>query len=117
MWWNKGGELRGQSPARIAFLRHLMESGPDMGIEPHPERMGGLWCGCKGERWVLGYTGPRQPREVHASLVEGKRYSLTMIDPWEMTVVKTNTVITGASGTTVIPLPARPYTAFLLEAV
>src|SRR5690606_13316316 len=30
LWWSKGGVLHGQSPARIAFLRELMEGGPPL---------------------------------------------------------------------------------------
>ena len=28
LWWSKGGVLHGDSPARIAFLRQIMEAGP-----------------------------------------------------------------------------------------
>ncbi|MFO7535285.1 MAG: DUF5060 domain-containing protein [Kiritimatiellia bacterium] len=118
MWWNKGGVLRGESPARIAFLRKLMESGPDMGMEPHPERMRGLSCGCKGDDWILCYTGMRQPNETLAKLPAGKRYRLTHIDPWNMTVKKTKTIITGAGNSEVsVPLSGKTHRAFLLESV
>jgi hypothetical protein len=30
LWWSKGGELVGQSPARIAFLRKIFEAAPDL---------------------------------------------------------------------------------------
>ena len=36
VWWAKGGELKGESPARIAFLRSVLESLPGPLI-PHPE--------------------------------------------------------------------------------
>jgi hypothetical protein len=117
MWWNKGGTLRGESPARIDFLRKLMESGPDMGIEPHPERMQGLCCGCKGDRWILGYTGMRQPVEALAKLPAGKRYRLSHIDVWGMTVTSTDVVIEGKPDEVRIPLTGKPYAAFLLEEV
>src|SRR5450756_2618654 len=74
MWWNKGGTLRGESPERIRFLRKIMELGPDMGIEPHPERMSGLYCAFKTDDWIVGYTGIRQPVEIPAKLPAGKRY-------------------------------------------
>ena len=31
LWWAKGGMLRGKSPARIAFLRKVLEDGPPTG--------------------------------------------------------------------------------------
>ena len=37
LWWSKGGVLHGDSPARIAFLREIMEAGP--AIDPR----GGYW--------------------------------------------------------------------------
>ncbi len=115
MWWNKGGTLKGESPARIAFLRTLMESGPDRGIDPQPQRMNGLWCGSKGDNWLLCYTGRSQPIEVLATLPAGRQYRLTHIDPWAMTITPTGTVITGASDQVRVPLTGKPYMAFLLE--
>jgi hypothetical protein len=117
MWWNKGGTLKGESPARIAFLRTLIESGPDRGIEPHPERVSGLCCGCKGDEWMLCYTGVRQPIEALARLPQGRRYRLTHIDPWNMTVTPTDTVITCTADHVRIPLTGKSYAAFLLESV
>jgi hypothetical protein len=35
LWWSKGGRLVGESVARIAFLRKIIESGPD-GLDPMP---------------------------------------------------------------------------------
>ncbi|RYE11332.1 MAG: DUF5060 domain-containing protein [Hyphomicrobiales bacterium] len=34
LWWAKGGKLTGESVARIAFLRRIMEEGPDEGLDP-----------------------------------------------------------------------------------
>ena len=34
LWWAKGGELVGESVARIAFLRKVLETGPDDGLDP-----------------------------------------------------------------------------------
>ena len=36
LWWAKGGTLRGDSVERIAFLRRIMEEGPDEGLDPVP---------------------------------------------------------------------------------
>jgi hypothetical protein len=35
LWWSKGGELKGESPARIGFLKSLLESLPGS-LEPVP---------------------------------------------------------------------------------
>ena len=34
IWWAKGGKLIGESVARIAFLRRILEEGPDEGLDP-----------------------------------------------------------------------------------
>jgi hypothetical protein len=34
LWWAKGGTLTGESVARIAFLRRILEEGPDEGLDP-----------------------------------------------------------------------------------
>ena len=36
LWWSKGGVLHGESPKRIAFLKHLIEQFPPEGIDPLP---------------------------------------------------------------------------------
>lgn len=36
LWWAKGGSLIGESVPRIAFLRQLLEQGPDAGLDPMP---------------------------------------------------------------------------------
>lgn len=41
IWWAKGGRLKGESPARIAFLRKIVEELPG-GLEPLPGRLDGL---------------------------------------------------------------------------
>lgn len=34
LWWAKGGKLIGESVERIAFLRRIMEEGPEEGLDP-----------------------------------------------------------------------------------
>ena len=34
LWWSKGGVLHGQSPARLTFLKKVLESAPPEGLEP-----------------------------------------------------------------------------------
>ena len=36
LWWAKGGKLVGESVARIAFLKQILEAGPDEGLDPMP---------------------------------------------------------------------------------
>src|SRR5690606_29104511 len=34
LWWAKGGKLIGESVPRVAFLRKILEAGPDEGLDP-----------------------------------------------------------------------------------
>ncbi|HWU17842.1 MAG TPA: DUF5060 domain-containing protein [Devosia sp.] len=36
LWWAKGGKLVGESVPRIAFLKSILEAGPDEGLDPMP---------------------------------------------------------------------------------
>jgi len=115
MWWNKGGELRGESVERIAFLKQLMQSGPARGIDPHA--VGNQKpIGAKGGDWLLGYTGVRQPVEWPvANLPAGRRYRLEHIDPWAMTIREVETpIVADDQGRALLPMPGRPHQAFRL---
>jgi hypothetical protein len=103
LWWSKGGVLHGQSPARIAFLRQILQEGPAQGLDP-VDRWG---AGQHGE-YYLHYFGVRQPGRWTFDLPEGQSYQVEVIDTWEMTV----TPLQGTfSGTFQVELPGRPYLA------
>jgi len=76
----------------------------------------GLACGCKGDEWMLCYMGRCQPAEALARQPEGRRYLLSHIDAWDMTITATSTEIIGANGDVSVPLTGRPHMAFPLEA-
>src|SRR5260370_36229021 len=60
IWWSKGGVLHGQSPARIAFLRKILEEGPPDGVEPIDKWQDRSMAGKKGEYYLL-YFGNEKP--------------------------------------------------------
>ncbi|WP_206060924.1 DUF5605 domain-containing protein [Nonomuraea basaltis] len=93
-WIGNGGTLRGESPARIAFLRTIME-----------ERRDGT---------VLRYLGRRQPAHVTAELPPGHGYEVELIDAWNMTI----TSVDGVHRDRVrVALPRRPYLALRMTRV
>lgn len=106
LWWSHGGDLRGSSPARIAFLRGIVEQRVG-GYEPID--VGGHIAASRDDgRELLLFTHDHQPRLLEATLPPGGRYSAEVIDPWEMTLAP----LPGAfEGKCVIPMPARPYLA------
>ena len=113
LWWSKGGVLHGQSPARLAFYRQLMEKHAHSGLDS----VSGVWGGnfpaaSRGSDYFLAYFGLHQPGLMDYHFPEGNTYRLEVVDTWEMTV----TPLSGEyAGSGEVDLPTRPYLA--LQAV
>ncbi len=107
LWWSKGGILHGTSPARIAFLRRIMEEGPADGWNPIPGAWDAPSAGIQDE-YIIHYYGFNQPRFKVYRMKEGLRYNIDVIDTWGMTVTRLDGEY---EGTFRVELPARPYIA------
>jgi len=107
LWWSKGGVLRGESPARIAFLRAVLEAGP-LALEPLAtmSRWGYPTAGVEGQ-YYLQYLGFFQPRSQTFELPEQERYRYEVIDTWEMTITDHG----AHAGPHRVDLPAKPHLA------
>lgn len=104
IWWAKGGVLKGDSPARLAFLRDVLADAP-ADLEPRP---GGDWVhAAAGEGYQLFYFSFMQPAVAELQLPTGE-WALDVLDTWAMTV---NRLPGSHTGTTTIELPGRPYLA------
>lgn len=119
LWWSKGGKMIGDSPARIAFLREIIEDVPSPGLspfEPREERRGvmpdgmykGMAGGHNGEDYYFLYLARNQPRFRRFNLPKGKTYSIDIIDTWNMTI---DPFANAASGAVVVELPRKNYLA------
>jgi len=90
LWWGKGGVLHGESPARIGFLRDLLEQDVVNGLTPLSEDGRWEWSRVSGARdgdYRLLYFGEHQPVEWAVGLpMEDGDYELDLIDTWEMTI-------------------------------
>jgi hypothetical protein len=108
LWWSKGGALHGESAPRIAFLRKLVEERPD-GFTPMPDNW--IWSRMSGvqreDEWLI-YLGTHQPIAWNRELPKSGRYTVDVIDPWEMTVKRLPGPFTAPFQ---IPLPGKPYLA------
>lgn len=105
LWWSHGGVLKGTSPARIAFMKGLLEEYPQYEIDPISD-FGEVLCGgCPKEYYLYYYSG-FQPNAGHYNLPIRKKYTAEVIDTWNMTRTKLPGTYTGA---VTIDLPARPY--------
>ena len=136
LWWSKGGVLKGQSPARLAFLKKVLDDAPAEGIEPidkwqNPE------YGGKPSEYYLVYLGkqtpvswefkvPKPPQGKGQPPADGMKFTAEVLDTWNMIVTPVDGVFTlnkkdgyfhadkdGRS----IPLPGKPYMAIRIKRV
>jgi hypothetical protein len=109
LWWAKGGVLHGKSPARIAFLRGILDDSPPQGLEPVDH------FGCaKGTDLYLYYFGVRQPGEYTLKLPADRQYTVEIIDTWNMTLTPLGETV---SGEAVVKLPSKPYLGLRVRAI
>ena len=103
LWWAKGGELYGESPARIAFLADMLADLPSQGLTPIDR------CTAHaGDDYYLYYFGVRQPGVWTLKLSPDKVYDADLIDTWDMTVTR---LPQSFSGECTVTLPGCPYLA------
>ncbi|MFV0634121.1 DUF5605 domain-containing protein [Demequina sp.] len=112
LWWSKGGALKGDAVARLAFLRDVVEASPIGRLDPLPSDWDVPWGGVTGQ-YVIQYFGAVQPRFRHVAVPAGMRAHIDVIDTWNMTI---ETLPGVHEGTTKVDLPARPYMAIRLRA-
>jgi hypothetical protein len=113
IWWSKGGKLRGESPARLKFLRQVVADSPTGRVEPLVSSFDDVRGGVDGE-YVLIYFGASRPRFRDVEVPEGMTARIDVLDTWAMTVEE---VAGTHTGTVRVQLPARPYSAIRLRAV
>jgi hypothetical protein len=108
--WSDAGTLRGTSPARIAFLRKLLENAGTAGLmateDPYYLNAG------NPEGPIFYYFDYHCVGEYEFPLPENVKFTATMIDPWAMT----KSALPGTfSGKSKITLTGKPYMAVLFE--
>ena len=118
MMWSNGGKMRGVSPARIAFLRELVEetapeggraarAGLEAGAAQYYPNAFSTDAAGKPNRQIFYYFDDHQPIVYEFPLPEGS-YSAELIDPWEMTVKALPGSYTGKAK---LRLSGRPFQA------
>ena len=105
LWWAKGGTLHGESPARIKFLRSILESMPS-NPKPAYERTRVMGLNYNEEAFLY-YYGLRQSGFKQFDLPEGKVYRAEIIDVWNMTVTPVEGLFAGRGAR--VPMPSRSY--------
>jgi len=87
LWWAKGGVLHGDAPARIGFLRGLVEAHAPAGLTPFgPEWPWSRVSGAASGDTTFIYFGEHQPALWSTGLpVDTTDCRVTVIDTWAMT--------------------------------
>jgi hypothetical protein len=126
LWWAKGGVLHGDSPARITFLREILEQGP--ALNPVDKWGDARTAGVSGEYYLL-YFGKEQPVEwlfelPSRGLDAGTQFRAEIIDTWEMTITPVEAVFEVeprdryrcvSRGNRAISLPGKPHIALRIR--
>jgi hypothetical protein len=131
LWWTKGGDLRGQSPPRIAFLRKILEEGPAGGLEPVDKWRNFQVAGSKGEYYLV-YFGKQAPAAWRFELPKGRfpipagaKFRVEVLDTWNMTVTpvagtfapKPKGRYVYADDSPPVKLPGKPYQALRIRKI
>ncbi|MET7257567.1 DUF5060 domain-containing protein [Dyadobacter fermentans] len=128
IFWAKGGRLIGSSPARIGFLRKILEEAPG------PLELSDPWKDHHTSRadssYYLVYLGKNMQSEWEFSLPRkggpkaGRKFKVEVIDTWNMTIDERPEVFEIAEATdyriydkkrTSIRLPVTPYLALRIK--
>jgi hypothetical protein len=133
LWWSKGGVLKGQSPARLAFLKTVLDDAPAEGIEPIDK-----WQDCpiggQPGKYYLVYFGKQTPTNWLFQLpkpplgklqsADNLKFTVDVLDTWNMTVTpvageftlkkKDNYTFADKDGRS-IALPGKPYMAIRIK--
>lgn len=112
LWWSHGGTLHGSSPARIAFLRRVLEEAPPY-LEPLPDIKDVPAIGIPGDYYLL-YFGIHRPAMRSFELPEGMSFEAEWIDTWNMTMTPLEGEL---SGTCTVKLPGKPYHALRIRRI
>lgn len=117
LWWSHGNRLKGTSPARLQFLRDILDSLPGP-LEPWRSNWDDR-CACvPGENEnappvILYYYSFMRPAFRDFVLPEGTAYRAEVLDTWEMTV-RDEGVKEGAFR---MEITGKPYAAVRLTRV
>lgn len=135
LWWSKGGVLKGQSPARLAFLKKVLDGAPAGGIEPIDK-----WQDCpmggQPGKYYLVYFGKQTPTNWTFQIpkpplgklqsADSLKFTAEILDTWNMTITPLDGVFTPSKKNGYsfadkdgrsIALPGKPYMAIRIKRV
>ncbi len=112
LWWSKGGVLYGESPARIKFLRQIIEEGPHSELGPVYSGEDQFY-GIAGA-YYLAFFSFYRPSFRLLKLSADSDFTIDIIDTWEMTITPAPGVYRGDCR---VELPAKSFIALRIRKV
>jgi hypothetical protein len=132
LWWAKGGVLHGKSPARIRFLKKIIESSPTGYVEPVDKWNCVNMAGVKHKFYIV-YFGRQKTKEWRFRIPRGglempvgSKFKVEVIDTWRMTIKPVRGVFDTrkkdrycyvAKENGIVRLPGRPYMAIRITRI
>ena len=128
VWISTGGALHGQSPARLAFLKQILDTSPPEGLDPIDKWQNPQYGGQPAQYYLV-YLGKSQPaswkfRLPRPKLEPGMKFKADIIDTWNMTTNAVDAVFTLRrednaffcdTDNRSIDLPSHPYLAIRIQ--
>ena len=129
-WISFGGDLQGQSPQRIAFLKKIVEDGPSTGLDPIDQYYETNIAGQLGTYYLI-YFGKDPVKEwefrlPQKGLEDGMQFRIDIIDTWNMTITPLKQIVEIEKldrytfvdkKKSKIKMPGKPYMALRIQRV
>lgn len=129
-WISTGGELTGQSPPRITFLRKIIEDGPEGGLNPIDQLYITNMAGKYGEYYLM-YFGRDKIKQWDFRLPDnglknGMKFKVDLIDTWNMKITPVEKIFEVEKldryefidqKKSVVVLPGKPYMALRIRRI
>jgi hypothetical protein len=117
LWWSHGGKLYGESPARISFLKQILEHVPGNGLQPDDFMRSDELRAVPADkaykgRFFLFYYSFMRPGSRLFHIDDTTQFDVYVIDTWNMDQAHKGCF----SGEFRIELPKRQYMAVMLKA-
>lgn len=117
LWWSHGGELHGESPERIKFLKKIMDETPAPGLCP----MEGEWDEVAATvdrfpapaQYYLFYYSFMRPSFREYYFDDETEFEVEVLDTWNMTIENKGIF----KGKFRVELPGREYMAVRVREV
>lgn len=95
IWWSHGGVLKGESAARIKFLRSIVESAPGPLKPTDGISRNAYVSSYNNDYFLLYFDWDYQHSLVYLNLPVGKKFHIEYIDTWNMTITQAKSLYEG----------------------